>query len=172
MKKNIILSFILILLICFCIFYPRDSTKEILSKKDEESDDNFNNLPNENTSSYSGENINNSGDTKEFDVVVSENNLTFTDENGNMIVYIFNEDRLENVLLVINASSENEALILKDFYSKQIDEGIFERVISEGNVVSIRYNMSLFEEYKDYTKDEIQNLILERSNFYDLEKEN
>ena len=117
----------------------------------------------EDKSNNSGEvTSNNSG---KYDVSISEDEIDFTDENGNMISYIFTDDHLSGVLEVLIANNEDEASEIKKFYEEKIQDGEVERVVQQGNIISVKYDINYFGAYSSYTKDEIQTMLLKKSNF-------
>lgn len=114
--------------------------------------------------------LNNSGEvvsnnSGKYDVTISEDEIDFTDDSGNMISYIFTDDHLSGVLEVLIANNEDEASAIKSFYESKIEDGEVERVVQQGNIISVKYDINYFGAYSSYTKDEIQSMLLEESNF-------
>ncbi|MBQ9280558.1 MAG: hypothetical protein IJ215_05930 [Clostridia bacterium] len=98
---------------------------------------------------------------EEYDVDIDDETITFTSKDGKTaIIYVFDNDHLDNVLYVVAVEDENAAEYLKNEYEKQVGNGIIDRVVSSENIVSIKYDKSYFEEYSNYTKDEIQDLLI------------
>lgn len=156
MKKNRIIK-----KVCWCFFIIFVSaliiTITINIAKSQNNSEHF-----EDKSNNSGEITNNSG---KYDVSISEDEIDFTDENGNMISYIFTDDHLSGVLEVLIANNEDEASEIKKFYEEKIQDGEVERVVQQGNIISVKYDINYFEAYSSYTKDEIQTMLLKESNF-------
>lgn len=119
--------------------------------------------PLDDKSNNSGEVVsNNSG---KYDVTISEDEIDFTDDSGNMISYLFTDDHLSGVLEVLIANNEDEASDIKSFYESKIEDGEVERVVQQGNIISVKYDINYFGAYSSYTKDEIQSMLLKESNF-------
>lgn len=156
MKKNRIIK-----KVCWCFFIVFVSaliiTITINIAKSQNNSKHF-----EDKSNNSGEITNNSG---KYDVSISEDEIDFIDENGNMISYIFTDDHLSGVLEVLIANNEDEASEIKKFYEEKIQDGEVERVVQQENIISVKYDINYFEAYSSYTKDEIQTMLLKESNF-------
>lgn len=131
-------------------------SKLYINRNDSEKDSN--NLFDYNKTTVSGENT--GVKDGEYNVSVYDDQITFSDGNGNSIVYSFSDNHLTNVqeILVLNNASEVDEV--KAYYEAKIKDGEIERVISDGNVISVKYNIDYFGEYKDYTKDEIESMLI------------
>lgn len=95
-----------------------------------------------------------------YDVVVDDDAITFYDEKGNSIVYVFENNKLQNVLSIFIFNSEDEAQTVHDYYKNLVGNGEITRVTTRENIVSVVLDMKQFEEYKNYTKDEIEEILL------------
>lgn len=105
-----------------------------------------------------------SGDSAyRYDAMVTDDTITFYDNSGNSIIYSFNADRLENVFNVYNAKSETEAKRIAAYYTKQIGKGEISKVSYNGTTVSVMMDMNYFSEYKDYSKKEIETILLQNA---------
>lgn len=104
-------------------------------------------------------------DNTEYDVNIDDETITFTTKDGSSsIIYIFENNHLDNVLQIIAAESASAAEYLKNQYEKEIGNGIIDRVVVSDNMISIRYAQDYFKEYRDYTKSEIEDLLLYNEN--------
>lgn len=109
----------------------------------------------------SEESINLSGEKKnEYDVLVDEDTITFYDKDGNSIIYVFENDRLENVLNVYYLKSKEEAKLVEAYYNSMINNGKIKRVVSNENIVSVVLDMEQFSEYKDYSKSSLEEILI------------
>lgn len=104
-----------------------------------------------------------------YDAMVTDDTITFYDNDGNSIIYVFNADRLENVFNVYNANSEAEAERIAAYYTKQLGKGEISRVNYSGTTVSVTMDMNYFSEYKDYSKKEIENILLQNAEKIEME---
>lgn len=82
---------------------------------------------------------------------------------GTMIVYTFSNDILYNVQVMHTMKSEEEAIEMKNYYETQKEQGVIEKIVIEGTMLAITYDIDYFGEYKNCTKEEIKNMILEQS---------
>ena len=94
-----------------------------------------------------------------------DDEIDFIDDNGNTIMYLFSDDRLSAVMEILVLDNKDDADAVKAFYELKIPSGEVERVVQEDTMVSVKYNIEYFEEYMNYTKDEIQSMLLDGSNF-------
>ena len=99
-----------------------------------------------------------------YDAIVTDDTITFYDNEGNSIIYVFYADRLENVFNVFNANSESEAKRIALYYTKQIGNGEIAKVSYNGTTVSVMLDMNIFSEYKNCSKSEIENILLSNIN--------
>ena len=120
---------------------------------------NFNN----NNGNLSGEKV--STNSGKYRIDVYDDEIDFIDDNGNTIMYLFSDDRLSAVMEILVLDNKDDADVVKAFYELKIPSGEVERVVQEDTMVSVKYNIEYFEEYKNYTKDEIQSRLLEGRNF-------
>lgn len=120
---------------------------------------NFNN----NNGNLSGEKV--STNSGKYRIDVYDDEIDFIDDNGNTIMYLFSDDRLSAVMEILVLDNKDDADVVKAFYELKIPSGEVERVVQEDTMVSVKYNSEYFEEYMNYTKDEIQSMLLESSNF-------
>lgn len=105
-----------------------------------------------------------SGDSAyRYDAMVTDDTITFYDSAGNSIIYSFNADKLENVFNVYNAKSEAEAKRIATYYAKQIGKGEISKVSYSGTTVSVMMDMNYFSEYKDYSKKQIEDILLKNA---------
>ena len=100
MKSKLYLILFLIAVGCFVFFFLNndffDISEEIIFSESGES--NVSNQEN----NFVENNSNSSGELgREYDILVQDDNITFYDKNGNSIIYVFSNDRLENVLNVL-----------------------------------------------------------------------
>lgn len=116
-------------------------------------------------SDYSGDNIDSmlSGDMSYYDVTIDDETIIFSDENGGMIIYVFDNDRLYSVQQVITVDNKNEAEVLKNSFNSQVQNGEIEKITVNDTTISIVYNLDLFSEYKDYTLQQFKDIVLEKA---------
>ena len=160
MKKKIfwiiILILVLFLVSSFYFINVSNVTENVVEK------DNYNSTQN-----------NNSGDLHEFDVDVSDEEITFTSKDGSeAIIYSFDNNRLDKVLYITLAKNDNEANYLKSEYEKKIGDGIIANVETTDRMVIITYDKSYFKEYEQYTKSEIQDMLINNEEFSTLVEDN
>lgn len=144
MKKKIflfILSLILILLLLLFFFGQRNVRENVY-------DLNYS----------SGDEIYKNSDS--YDIWVNDDSITFSDELGNSIVYLFEADRLSNVYSIYVTENEVEARKFAAYFSTQIGNGQIEDVNYNENIVSVIMDMDYFAQYKDYTKKQIEDILL------------
>lgn len=96
----------------------------------------------------------------EYNVSVYDDQIIFSNRNGNSIVYSFSDNHLTNVQEIFVLSNASEVDEVKAYYEAKIKDGEIERVVAEGNVVSVKYNIDYFGEYKNYTKNEIEAMLI------------
>ena len=96
-----------------------------------------------------------------YDAIVTDDSITFYDSLGNSIIYTFEADRLTNVLNVYNAKSEAEAKRIATYFNKQIGKGEIERVTYKGTTVSVMMDINYFSEFKNYSKKEIESILMD-----------
>ena len=151
-SKFFLCLFIVVVAIIAIYFF----SKLYINKNDIEDD--FNNLSGDDNVSTSGE----SDGLKdgEYNVSVYDDQIIFSDGNGNSIVYSFSDDHLTNVQEILVLSNASEVAEVKAYYEAKIKDGEIERVVAEWNVVSVKYNIDYFGEYKNYTKDEIEAMLI------------
>ena len=106
----------------------------------------------------------NSGDSKEYDIFVEEDMITFYDANGNSIIYVFENDRLTNVFNVYNAPNEIEAKRIANYFTTQFGSGEILDVNFLDTTVSVQMDMNYFSEYKDYSKKQLEQILLNDAN--------
>lgn len=104
-----------------------------------------------------------------YDAMVTDDTITFYDNEGNSIIYVFSADKLENVFNVYNARSEAEAKRIAAYYKKQIGNGEITRVSYNGTTVSVTMDMNYFSEYKNYSKKEIEDILLQNAEIIESE---
>lgn len=104
-----------------------------------------------------------------YDAMVTDDTIIFYDKQGNSIIYVFSANRLENVFNVYNAKSETEAKRIAAYYTKQIGNGEISRVSYNGTTVSVTMDMNYFSEYKNYSKKEIENILLQNAKKFEME---
>lgn len=109
-------------------------------------------------------------DAYRYDAMVTDDTITFYDNDGNSIIYSFHADRLENVFNVYNAKTESEAKRIASYYEKQIGNGEISRVSYSGTTVSVTMDMNYFSEYKNYSKKEIENILLRDAEKIEMEE--
>lgn len=123
---------------------------------------------------FSGTKFNDSGDSSgekvsttsgKYKIDVYDDEIDFIDDNGNTIIYAFSDDRLSAVMEILILNNNEDAEVVKEFYELKIPSGEIERVVRDENMISVKYNIEYFEEYMNYTKDELQSILLESSNF-------
>ena len=105
-----------------------------------------------------------------YNAMVTDDTITFYDKDGNSIIYVFEADRLVNVFNVYNAKSEAEAKRIATHYTKQIGNGEIYDVNYKGTTVSVRMDINYFSEYKDYSKKQIEDLLLKTAKEIDNEE--
>lgn len=96
---------------------------------------------------------------KNYDVFVTDTEITFQDSNGNSIIYVFDNDKLKNIFNVYNAKNEVDAKKIAAYFAGQIGSGEILNVNILDNVVSVQMDMKFFEEYKNYTKKQIEDIL-------------
>lgn len=165
MKSKLYLNLFFIAVICFTfiLFNNRifNVSEEIIFSESGESNID-NNVIVENSNSLNGQ-------EREYDVLVQDDTITFYDENGNSIIYVFSNDRLENVLNVFNLKSVEEAKAIEAYYKSMIGDGKIERVVAKDTTVSVVLNMAQFAEYRDYTRASIEEILLRDANLVEEE---
>ncbi len=106
-------------------------------------------------------------DPYSYTAMVTDTTITFYDEDGNSIVYLFENDRLVDVFNVYTANSEFEAKRLYTRYKRQIGNGEISDVSYNGKVVTITMDINYFSEYKDYSMKEIKDILLDGAEIID-----
>ena len=106
-----------------------------------------------------------SGDTifensNSYDIFVNDDTITYYDENGNSIIYLFQADRLSNVYSVYVAENEVQASRIADYFLLQVGNGEIAEVTQKENSVFVSMDMNFFAEYENYTKKQIEELLL------------
>ena len=106
-----------------------------------------------------------SGDTifensNSYDIFVNDDTITYYDENGNSIIYLFQADRLSNVYSVYVAENEVQASRIADYFLLQVGNGEIAEVTQKENSVFVSMDMNFFEEYENYTKKQIEEILL------------
>lgn len=104
-----------------------------------------------------------------YDAMVTDDTITFYDRDGNSIIYSFDANRLVNVFNVYSAKSEAEAKRIAAYYTKQIGNGEISRVSYSGTTVSVVMDMNYFSEYKNYSKKEIEEILLQNAEKIEME---
>ena len=107
---------------------------------------------------------------KNYDIYVTDTEITFYDLNGNSIIYAFEDDRLKSVFNVYNASNEVEAKKIAAYFTAQIGKGEILKVNHVDNAVSVQMDINYFSEYKDYTKKQIEEILLKDASFVNEEE--
>lgn len=107
---------------------------------------------------------------KNYDIYVTDTEITFYDLNGNSIIYTFEDDRLKSVFNVYNALNEVEAKKIAAYFTAQIGNGEILKVDHVDNVVSVQMDINYFSEYKDYTKKQIEEILLKDASFVNEEE--
>ncbi|MBQ8299393.1 MAG: hypothetical protein IJX99_05975 [Clostridia bacterium] len=116
------------------------------------------------------ENINFSGEYGyEYDVLVDDDTITFYDENGSSIIYVFSNDRLENVLNVFNMKTVEEANVVETYYKSMVGNGKIKRVVAKDTIVSVVLDMEQFAEYRDYSRESLEKILLKDANLVEEE---
>lgn len=114
--------------------------------------------------------LNSGEDTSGYDILVTDDVITFYDDDGNSIIYTFEADRLVNVSYVYNAKSEFETKYILEHYTDRIGNGEISDVTCSGKNVFVEMDMKFFSEYEGYSKKEIEDILLK--NAEKKEKEN
>ena len=114
----------------------------------------------ENVYTIDSSNFNSGDDAYGYSAMVTDDTITFFDSDGNSIIYVFEADRLVNVFNVYNAESEEKAKKIAAFYTKEIVKGEIDNVNYKGNIVSVQMDINYFSEYKDYSKKQIEDILL------------
>lgn len=161
MKKNFKLMYCVAIVIAIIIFF----LIVLLFQDDDFTEENVS--ENEELNQVSGESFSN---LLGYDVEITEDTLTFSSPDGVVVVYSFENDHLIDIVQVITADTAEAAEYTGDIFKEQVSEGLIENVQVKENIVSIKYNMEYFEEYKNYTKDEIQDIIFGNENVITEEK--
>lgn len=140
MKKFVWIFLFAAICICLICFFSLNVTEEVKDKNttDAENAENF------------------------YNVSSSENTLYFSDENGNGIFYEFEEDRLISLFMFVATKSLDEAEAVKTFYNEQLNSGDIQDITTTESGIYIMYSEEYLEQFKDYTKSEFENLILQR----------
>lgn len=170
MKKKflwIIIFFVLILLVTFCLFNFKNSsiTEKVIIKNDIDNTE----------SDYSGElrdyDIDNtgsdySGELRDYDVDIEDNEITFTSRDGKeAIIYSFYDNHLDNITYITVGKSEEEANYIKGEYEKRIGDGIIGSVKTADRMIMITYDKNYFKDYEQYTQSEIQDMLINDEGF-------
>lgn len=113
------------------------------------------------SSYFSGDTVYKNSDS--YDIWVNDDSITYSDELGNAIVYLFDADRLYSVYTIYVLDNEVEARKVAAYYSKQIGNGEIAEVSHNQNNVTVIMDMNYFAEYKDYTKKQIEDILLENA---------
>ena len=104
-----------------------------------------------------------------YDAIVTDDTITFYDNFGNSIIYVFNADKLENVFNVYNAKSEAEAKRIVSYYNNKIGNGEISKVSCNGTTVSVMMDINYFSEYQNYSKKEIEDILLQSDKKIEME---
>ena len=100
-------------------------------------------------------------ENKDYDVFVTDTEIRFLDSFGNSIIYVFENDRLKDVFNVYNGENEVEARKIAAYFTAQIGNGEILNVKFLDNIVSVQMDIDYFAEYKDYTKKQFEEILLE-----------
>lgn len=149
------------LLVVFCVFFILAAIFAVILLKDTGNNDNSIFV----TAEKNNDNLDASISSNGYKVSIYDDEIDFIDSDGNIISYVFEDDKLSSVQEILFADSIEEVNALKDFYEEKIATGEIERIVQEEKMISVIYNMNYFEEYLTLTKDEIQSLLLKESNF-------
>lgn len=168
MKSKLYLILFLIAVGCFVFFFLNndffDISEEIIFSESGES--NVSNQEN----NFVENNSNSSGELgREYDILVQDDNITFYDKNGNSIIYVFSNDRLENVLNVFNLKSIEEANVIAAYYKAMVGNGKIERVVVKDTIVSVVLDMEQFAEYRNYSRESLEEILLKDTNLVEEE---
>ena len=154
MKKKflwIIIFFVLILLVTFCLFNFKNSsiTEKVIIKNDIDNTE----------SDYSGE-------LRDYDVDIEDNEITLTSRDGKeAIIYSFYDNHLVNITYITVGKSEEEANYIKGEYEKRIGDGIIGSVKTADRMIMITYDKNYFKDYEQYKQSEIQDMLINDEGF-------
>lgn len=98
---------------------------------------------------------------RDYDVFVTDTEIRFLDSFGNSIIYVFENDRLKDVFNVYNGENEVEARKIAAYFTAQIGNGEILNVKFLDNIVSVQMDIDYFAEYRDYTKKQFEEILLE-----------
>ncbi len=142
MNKKVVLVILSLIIVLLVFFFGQSNVHEDVY------DSNY----------FSGDEIYKNSDS--YDIWVNDDSITFSDELGNSIVYLFEADRLSSVYSIYITENEVEARKFAAYFSAQIGNGQIEDVNYNENTVSVIMDMNHFAEYKDYTKKQIEDILL------------
>lgn len=78
-----------------------------------------------------------------------------------LITYSFQNDRLSSVQMLIDAGTNDNANLIKDYYEKY-DKNSFDKITVDGSAVAFLYNLDIFNEFKNYTQEELKQYFLDK----------
>ena len=93
--------------------------------------------------------------SQNYDVEIEDDALTFYGDDGSIIVYSFENDRLDSVVQLFTTEDEKTTEYIKNVFKAQVGDGVIESVEAKENLVSVKYDMEHFKEYENYTKIQI-----------------
>ena len=145
MNKKIIFVIFLLVLFSVFVFINKNSVREDVYDSEYFSGDTVY----ENSNSY--------------DIFVNDDTITYYDENGNSVIYLFDADRLSGVYSIYVSENEVEAKKIANYFLEQVGNGEISEVVQNENTVTVVMDMNYFAEYSEYTKKQIEEILFKNA---------